>query len=144
MITLYIKGISKAKIITKVNNPSFDSIIDNLDFDCVINPKNITGEYIARYIRAMQNSLGSNVETLYRLNEDRVEALEFKAKSTSKIAGIPISQLNLKDNLQIICINRNGKIILPQGSDAVMPDDLVVVITKHKGLSDLDDILSKH
>lgn len=144
LISLYIKGVSKAKIITKINNSSFDAIIDNLDFDCVINPKNLAGEYIARYIRAMQNSLGSNVETLYRLNEDRVEALEFRAKKTSKIAAIPISQLNLKDNLQIICINRNGKIILPQGSDAVMPDDLVVVITKHKGLSDLDDILSKH
>lgn len=89
----------------------------------------------------MQNSLGSNVETLYRLNEDRVEALEFNAKSSSKLVGIPISKLNLKDNLQIICINRKGRIILPVGSDSIMTDDLVIVITKHKGLSDLDDIL---
>lgn len=141
LISLYIKGVSKAKIITKVNNPSFEVILENLDLECVINPKNITGEYIARYIRAMQNSLGSNVETLYKLNEDRVEALEFKAKRTTKVAAIPIAQLNLKDNLQIICINRHGKIILPQGKDAIMPDDSVIVITKHKGLSDLDDIL---
>lgn len=141
LISLYIKGVSKAKIITKVNNPSFDVILENLNLECVINPKNIVGEYIARYIRAMQNSLGSNVETLYRLSEDRVEALEFRAKRTTKVAAIPIAQLNLKDNLQIICINRHGKIILPQGKDAIMPDDSVVVITKHKGLSDLDDIL---
>ena len=49
--------------------------------------------------------------------------------------------MNLKDDLQIICISRSGKIILPQGSDVIKSDDSVVVITKHKGLSDLDDIL---
>ena len=141
LISLYIKGVSKAKIITKVNNTSFDNIVEQLNLECVINPKNISGEYIASYIRAMQNSLGSNVETLYRLNEDRVEALEFNAKKSSKLVGIPISKLNLKDNLQIICINRKGRIILPVGSDSIMTDDLVIVITKHKGLSDLDDIL---
>lgn len=141
LISLYIKGVSKAKIITKVNNTSFDNIVEQLNLECVINPKNISGEYIASYIRAMQNSLGSNVETLYRLNEDRVEALEFNAKNSSKLVGIPISKLNLKDNLQIICINRKGRIILPVGSDTIMTDDLVIVITKHKGLSDLDDIL---
>ena len=80
LISLYIKEVSKAKIITKINNESFDNIIGNLGLECVINPKTLTGEYIARYIRAMQNSLGSNVETLYRLHEDRVEALEFRAK----------------------------------------------------------------
>ncbi len=144
LISLYINSVSKAKIITKVNNTSFDNILDRLNIDCVIHPKNLTGEYIARYIRAMQNSLGSNVETLYRLNEDRVEALEFRVRKSSKITGIQIKDMSLKDNLQIICINRRGKIIIPQGSDVIMPDDLVVIITKHKGLSDLDDILSRH
>ena len=91
----------------------------------------------------MQNSLGSNVETLYRLHEDRVEALEFRAKKTSKTLNIPLAQLDLRDNLQVICISRGSKIILPQGGDMILPDDSVVVITKHKGLSDLDDILRR-
>lgn len=143
LISLYIQSVSRAKVITKVNNASFDMIIEKLGLECVINPKTLTGEYIARYIRAMQNSVGSNVETLYRLNEDKVEALEFRAKRSSKLINIPIAQLNLKDELQIICISRGGKLILPQGSDMITPDDAVVVITKHKGLSDLDDILRR-
>ena len=131
LISLYIKSVSKAKIITKINNEYFDAIINNLGLDCVINPKTLTGEYIARYIRAMQNSMGSNVETLYRLHEDKVEALEFRAKKSSKTLETPLSQLDLKNDLQIICISRSGK----------KSDDSVVVITKRKGLSDLDDIL---
>ena len=143
LISLYIKEVSKAKIITKINNESFDNIIENLGLECVINPKTLTGEYIARYIRAMQNSLGSNVETLYRLHEDRVEALEFRAKQSSKVIDTPLSDLNLKNDLQIICINRDGKIILPQGGDSIKAGDSVVVITKHKGLSDLNDIVKQ-
>ena len=143
LISLYIKSVSKAKIITKINNESFDSIINNLGLECVINPKTLTGEYIARYIRAMQNSMGSNVETLYRLNEDRVEALEFRVKEKSQTTKAPLSQLSLKNDLQVICISRGAKIILPQGDDSIQPGDSVVVITKHKGLKDLDDILRR-
>lgn len=141
LISLYIKGVSDARVITKVNNSTFDNIVDQINLECVINPKNIAGEYIARYIRAMQNSLGSNVETLYRLNEDRVEALEFRAGKSTKVAEIPLAKLPLKDELQIICISRRGKVILPTGTDYILPGDRVVIITKHKGLSDLDDIL---
>nr|WP_316625603.1 Trk system potassium transporter TrkA [uncultured Ruminococcus sp.] len=141
LISMYSKNVSKAKVITKVNNAHFDSIIDQIDLECVINPKKIAGEYIARYVRAVQNSLGSNVETLYRLHEDRVEALEFRAKSGSRVLGKPLSALDFKDDLQVICIARKGRIILPIGSDMILPDDSVVIITKHKGLSDLNDIL---
>ena len=143
LISLYIQSVSKAKVITKINNESFDPIINNLGLDCVINPKTLTGEYIARYIRAMQNSMGSNVETLYRLNEDRVEALEFRVRENSQTTKAPLSQLALRDDLQVICISRGGKIILPHGSDSIQPGDSVVVITKHKGLSDLDDIIKR-
>lgn len=141
LISLYIQSVSKAKVITKVNNESFDTIIDKLGLECVMNPKVLTGEYIARYIRAMQNSMGSNVETLYKLHEDQVEALEFRVKAGSRVIGTPIMNLDLKDDLQIICISRAGKVIIPHGSDEIMPEDLVVVITKHKGLNDLNDIL---
>lgn len=143
LISIYLKDVSKAKIITKVNNTSFDSILNKLEIECIIHPKSLTGEYIARYIRAVENSEGSNVETLYRLNDDRIEALEFRVRSGSKVVGIPIKDLPLKDNLQIICINRRGKIILPQGSDVIMPDDLVVVLTSRKGLGALEDILKR-
>ena len=66
-----------------------------------------------------------------------------RAKQSSKVIDTPLSDLNLKNDLQIICINRDGKIILPQGGDSIKAGDSVVVITKHKGLSDLNDILKQ-
>lgn len=144
LISMYIKSVSKTKVITKVNNTSFDEIMDKLNIECIVHPKQIAGEYIARYIRAMQNSAGSNVETLYRLSDNRIEAIEFRVRDSSKVAGIPIKDLELKDNLQIICINRQGKIILPHGDDVISQNDMVMIITMHKGLGRLEDILREN
>ena len=143
IITMYLKGITKAKLITKVNNASFDPLLHDQNFECIIHPKSLTGEYIARYIRAMQNTGDSNVESLYRLNDDKVEALEFKVNAESRVTNVPIMSLNLKANLQIICINRGGKIILPQGTDVIKPEDTVIVLTMQKGLSKLEDIVKR-
>lgn len=142
LISLYLRKISNAKIITKINNESFGSIVDSLKLDSIINPKHLAGEQIAKYVRSMQNSLGSSVETLYNISENNdVEALEFRVKEDSWVTGIPLKDLKLKDNLQIACINRNGRIIRPSGLDTIELHDTVIVVTKHTGLSKLEDIL---
>lgn len=141
IVSLYARSVSKAKIITKINTIAFDSIISNLPLDSIIDPKHITGEYIVQYVRTMQNSVGSNVETLYKISDDKAEALEFRVREHSQVTDIPIKDLVLKDNLQIACINRQGRMFLPMGSDMIMVYDTVIIITKQKGLNDLKDIL---
>ncbi len=141
MLSLFAKHSSKAKTITKIDRITYDEIIGNLDLGSVLYPKYITAEYIIRYVRAMQNSIGSNVETLYRLIENKVEALEFCVRNHSAVVGIPLKDLKLKNNLLICCINRKGKIITPGGQDTIEVGDTVVVVTTEKGFGDLQDIL---
>ena len=141
IVSLFAKDVNPdAKIITEIDNISF-SIIDSLPLDSVVHPKHLTGQYIIRYVRAMQNSFGSNIETLYSICNGQAEALEFKAREDNMAIGVPLSMLNLKSDLQIACINRNGKIIIPSGKDSIELGDTVIVVTKHKGLFDLKDIL---
>lgn len=141
MLSLFAKNVSKAKTITKVHRIAYDEIIDGLDLGSVLYPKNITAEYILQYVRAMQNSIGSNIETLYRLIENKVEALEFRVNEQSELVGVPLMELRLKDNLLIACINRKGIIITPRGQDSIMLGDTVVVVTTARGFHDLKDIL---
>ena len=142
-LSLFAKKNSKAKLITKVNRIAFDDIIDGLDIGSVIYPKYITADYILQYVRAMENSLGSNVETLYHILDNQAEALEFSVKEASAVTDIPLSQLNLKENLLIACINRNGSIQIPRGQDTIQVGDTVIIVTSVKGLRDLKDILKK-
>ncbi len=141
MLSLYAKSISNAKTITKVHRIDYDKIIDSLDLGSVLYPKNITADYILQYVRAMQNSIGSNVETLYQLIEGKVEALEFRVNEQSRLVGVPLKELQLKDNLLIACINRKGVVITPGGQDSIQMGDTVVVVTTNQGFNDLKDIL---
>ena len=50
--------------------------------------------------------------------------------------------LNLRDNLLIGCISRDGRIITPRGSDTIEVGDSVIVVTTHSGIATLDDIFA--
>ena len=77
LLALFAKKNSNAKLVSKVNRIAFDDIIEGLDIGSVIYPKYLTADYILQYVRAMQNSIGSNVETLYQILDNKAEALEF-------------------------------------------------------------------
>ena len=141
LLSLYANNKMKGKVITKVNKISFDEVIDNLNLGSIIYPKFITMQYILQYVRAMNNSIGSNVETLYKIKKDKAEALEFHVNESSKVVGVPLEKLNLKDNLVICCIKRKGQIITPNGQDCIKKGDYVIVVTTNMGLQDLSDIL---
>ncbi len=142
MLSLYARQVTNAKCITKIDRIVFDNLVDTLPLDSVIKPRELTAEYLVRYVRAVGNSLGSNVETLYKLNDGRVEALEFKVRGDEDFLSKELSKLNFRDNLQIGSINRHGKIIIPKGSDTMEKGDTVVVVTTYKGLNDLSDIFA--
>lgn len=142
MLALYAEKVSKAKVITKIGRISFEEVIDELPLGSVIYPKNITAEVIVRYVRALENASGNNVETLYRMLDGRVEAMEFVVRpGSTNITGVPLQQLGLKKNLLVCSINRQGKIITPTGQDTIQEGDIVVVVTTHKGIRDLGDIV---
>ena len=133
----------RIRSITQVNNTTFDEVINKLDLDSIIYPKYVTAEYIVRYVRAMKNTIGSNVETLYRLVNNRVEALEFVIRQSSPILDIPLEKLSLKKNLLIASIYRDGVLIMPNGQDVMSIGDKVIVVTTNQGLDDISDIVKE-
>ena len=132
-----------AKVVTKINRIGFHDVIGDLDLDTIIYPKNITAEYIIRFVRAMKNSMGSNVETLYRIIENKAEALEFIIRKHSEVVGVSLEKLKIKENIQVACIYRNGKVIIPRGSDEIKLGDSVIIVTTRTGLNSIDDIVRK-
>lgn len=142
VLSLFANKVSNAKIITKVDKVDFEEVIDELPIGTIACPKNITAKSILQHVRAMQNSLGSNVETLYRILDDKVEALEFSIKQESKVTGIPLMNLKTKKNLLVCAIVRNGKIITPSGKDTINNGDTVIIVTTNRGLKDITDILA--
>lgn len=141
MLSLYAKSISKAKVITRIHRIAYDEIIENLNLGSIVYPKNITAENIVKFVRAMQNSMGSNIESLYKLNDNRVEALEFIIREDCPLVGIPLQELKLKKNILVCSINHKGSISTPGGQSVIRVGDTVVIVTTTTGFHDIRDIL---
>ena len=142
LLTLFAKKHSKGKLVTKINRLEFDDIISGLKLGSIVYPKYMTCDYIVQYVRALQNEAGSNVKTLYRILDDRVEALEFTVHEESKATGVPLSRLRLKQNLLLCCIMRGEQILIPRGGDEIQVGDNVIVVILEHGLHDLRDIVA--
>ena len=141
LLTLYARQVSGAKVITKINRINFRDVINTLDLGSVVYPKYITAEAIIAYVRAKNASKDSNIETLYHMFDHRVEAIEFRVDDESGVTDIPFKELQLKKNLLVSFINRNGDIIIPSGNDCIRLGDTVMIVTTHTGFYDIQDIL---
>ncbi len=140
-LSLFAKRVSRAKLVTKINRIDFDDVIKHLDLDSIIYPKNITSETIVRYVRAMKNTIGSNVETLYNIVKGKIEAAEFNIREGSPIVDIPLSELKFNGGVLIAAILREKQVIIPRGYDTIQPGDSVVIVSNHLELHDISDIL---
>lgn len=141
LLSLYAKSKFKGKVVTKLNRIEYGNVIDDLQLGTTVYPKNITAEYIVRFVRAKANSMGSNIETLHYILNGKAEALEFRIKENSPVSNIKLEDMNLKSNILIACINRNGKLIFPRGQDMILTGDTVIVVTLKEGFSDISEIM---
>lgn len=141
LLSLYAGRHTDAKLITKIDRITFEEVISNMNLGSVINPTAVTSDNIVRYVRAMENSKGSNVETMYKVAKGKAEALEFRVKNQSQIVGKPLSELKLKPSVIVACITKSGKATTPNGQSVIEIGDTVIVVSTHTGLNDLEDIL---
>ncbi len=141
MLSLFARSQGKGKVATKINRMDFDQIIRELDLDTTVYPKKITAQHILQFVRGKKNSIGCNVETMYRILDDKAEALEFIVKQDSELSGIPLEELQIKENTIVACIIRGRNIIIPRGKDTMRVGDSVVIVTTTLGLKDIRDVI---
>ena len=140
IISMYASAM-KVKVITKIDNGSYYSLLENSGIDSVVATKATTANEIIKLARGLANSMDSAVNKLYRIVDGKAEVLEFKVTQAFKGIAIPLSVLKLKKNTIIAGIIRKGKLITPSGSDALEVGDLVLIVTLNSNYDELNDIL---
>ena len=141
LISIFASSHNVPQVIAKVNRDELAGMAEKLGLDTMISPKKIVADQIISYARALQNSLGSSIETLYKCMDGKAEALEFNVRENPRLTGIPLKDLKLRKNILIGGIIRDRKTIIPGGNDMIMDGDKVVVIAANHRLQDLSDIL---
>lgn len=129
------------KVITKIDNSSYSTLLENSGIDSVVATKATTANEIIKRVRGMANGMGSSVNKLFRIVDGKAEVLEFSVTSSFKGHSIPLSILHMKKDTLIAGIIRDGKLITPSGSDTIEIGDLVLIVTLSSNFDDLNDIL---
>lgn len=138
---MYANKLGVPKVISKINRDSFVGMLESTGVASVVSPKNIAANRIVRYVRALNNSIGSNVVTLYKLVNNQVEALEFIVGDESKCINTPLKDLRLKKGILIAAIIHNNETKIPGANDVIKVNDSVIIVTSEHHLNSLDDIL---
>ena len=143
IISMFADKIGIKKTITKINSTSLLNVLDFVGLQSILTPKKIIADYIVKIVRSFASAQGeNNIQNLYRLADNRVEAIEFSVGEYSRVAGIPLKDLHIKENVLIPYIIREGKLIMPGGLDVIKPCDTVIIITTQQYLDDIDQIIN--
>ena len=131
------------KVLAKMTRPNYIELVQDTGLGSIISPKDIIANQITRYVRALANSEGMAVESLYKLLGGQVEALEFLARGTSnRLLHVPLKDLQLRSGVLLAAIVRGGVTMIPSGMTTIEEGDHVLVIARSMGLKDLTDILA--
>ena len=143
IMALFAKTQNVPKIVAKVNEDSRAQMVEGLGIDSNDSAKIVTADAILSYVRARRKSIKSaNVETLYRLVEGKVEALEFLIRQECEYTDVPLKELPTKPEYLIACIGRKRRVIIPNGNDHLEVGDSVVVVTTNQMINKFSDILA--
>lgn len=142
ILSIYAKKIGVEKVVAKINRTSLRSISDSVGLENIVSPKTTTADLILQYVRAKQNAENSNIITLYRLAEERLEAIEFIIRDSADYVGKPLKELHMRSGFLIAGIIRGSKRIIPSGNDILKINDSVVVVTTNHKVTSLDEIFA--
>lgn len=142
IISMYANNRGVTRVLPKVNRVSLGFLLEKLGLENAITPKNLTANQIVSYVRAMQNTLGSNVESLIKIVDDKVEVLEFRVRNNCRFIGIPLKDLHLKPGILVSYITHKGVSRIGVGNSKVALGDTVIIVSTVQGLRDINDVLA--
>lgn len=144
IVSMSAKAICKSdsRIITMIKTPTYVELFQNLGLDGIISPKTSTSNNILRYVRAMSSAHGSKIQSLHKLMDSRLEALEFIVeKDIEGITNIPLKDLGVREGVLVACIIHNDRIIIPSGASLIQKGDTVIIVSSTQQINGLEEIL---
>ncbi len=141
LLSLFAKSQNVSKVVAKINRDEFSSLAEQIGIESIVSPRKTIANVLVGYARGLQNSMGSKMETLYKIMDGDAEALEFNIQQENALTGVPLKELRLKKNILVAGIIRARKPFIPTGDDCIMVGDMVIVLAAGHRINDITDII---
>ncbi len=143
LISLYAAQQGVKSTITKVNRTNLLKVLENSGLQAIVTPNKVIADNIIRFIRSLQNTDGSAIESFHRIGDGKIEAMQFRISCESKVCNQTLQKLETKPGILILCILRKNEIIFPGGEDSIQSGDSVIIVTSEPNFQDINDILKE-
>ena len=130
---LLAKAEGAREVIVISTETSHDQLFNSIGIDHVANPRIIAAREILEIVSRGQ------IGAVVKLSDVDIEAVRFTVEPESDMANRQVRKLarKLKRGSIIGVVVRDNKMILPDGNTIIEPEDHVIMITRHKNLSQL-------
>ena len=142
MLSLYANRCGVRKVVAMANRQDYIPLVNSLGLESVVSPQIITASNILHFVRGLSGSRGGKIISLHRLLDGRVEALEFEVGNDMPYLEKKIKDMPIRRDVMVALIFRGGNSIIPDGDDIIKEGDSVVIVTKHSGFDELNDIFN--
>lgn len=122
------------KTVVRVNNPKNAAIMKQLGVDNVINATDRIVEMLEREVDT------SKIKELLSINHGAGSITEIKLPDNYKYNGTKLVELKLPDEINIISIERDSKLIVPRGYSELQSNDKLLVLSGGIGIEKLQSI----
>jgi len=129
MSSLLAKRMGAARVMTLIANPAYVDLIQSGEIDIAISPQQATIGSLLTHIRR------GDVVNVYSLRRGAAEAMEAIAhgdKSTSKVVGKKIEDIDLPEGTTIGAIVRDEKVFIAHDDIVIETDDHVIMFLVDK------------
>ena len=118
------------KVVTKIEDPSYEHICIELGLENTIIPSRTIGRHLADMFEGRDPL---ELSTMFRY-----DAVTFSFVAQEKHIG-SIAELGLPKASRVMCIYRKEQLIIPKEDEKLEVDDEVIIITHHKNLEELHE-----
>ena len=137
VISAFAKKLGCDKTIARVRDPEhmqqIEFIKELMNIDYVVNPDlGITVE-IYKYL-AEKYTLSNGI-----FSSGKISLLEFKVNRLRQLIDLPITEFaSVLPGMLVVAISRNGKVIIPHGSDVIKSEDFLYVVGEKEPIQKLN------
>ena len=121
---------------TTVNTPGNEKLFDWLGVNVAVSSASILSALVDQEVAI------NDLKTLLAKDQEELKMVRIVVSSESKIINTKLKEINLPLESVMVTILRGDKPIVPRGNTKILPEDLLVVLTKPEFEGELYEIFS--
>jgi len=136
LVSLLVKNFGVPNTITRIGKSSYFPLLATIGIEKVVNPRLSAVSSILQEVR--KGKVLSDISIF----GERGEFIEAIALETSDITDRPLKKLSFPKGAILVCIIRNGQIMIPTGDSVIKPGNRIIMFAVKHAVKKLEKLLT--